>query len=186
MFGTTARTWPAFVARRYTDAGEKNTVASPYDTYALGGAKGRWMSGGYFELGEDEALVIRVPETPAHYQGIQLTDMWFASLEHGNQISSLTTNQAVLAPDGAYYYVISRVDPGYANWLDAGGLTRGTFLIRWDGVQGALAKSEFPFAEVFPLEALEAAIPAFERVGEEERERVRRERRRHLQRRAHR
>jgi hypothetical protein len=186
MFGTTARTWPAFLNRRYTESQEKNSVALPYDTYALGGAKGRWMSGGYFELTEDEALLIRIPKSRAHYQGIQLTDMWFASLEHGNQVSSLSTSQAILAPDGAYYHVISREDPGYANWLDTGGLARGSFLVRWDGVQGELDENEFPSAEMMKLETLETAIPAFSRVTEADREEVRRDRRRHLQLRAHR
>lgn len=38
MLSTTALTWPAFVNRRYIDARDVNTVAPPYDTYALGGA----------------------------------------------------------------------------------------------------------------------------------------------------
>ncbi len=186
MFGTTARTWPAFVVRRYVEAGKPNTVAPPYDTYALGGAKGRWMSGGYFELAPGEAMLLELPSTAAQYQAVQLTDMWFASLEHGNQVSSLTATQSVEAPDGSYYYVISREDPGYANWLDAGGLSRGTFLIRWDGVLGELAEDQFPSARRIDSSDLREAIPGFSMVSEEERERVRRDRRRHLQLRSHR
>lgn len=186
MFGTTARTWPAFVARRYVDAQPKNTIAPPYDTYALGGAKGRWMSGGYFELADDEALLLRIPKTRAAYQAIQLADMWFASLEHGNQVSSLTARQSVLAPDDAYYYVISREDPGYANWLDAGALERGTFLVRWDGVRGEIDESLFPSARVIDRNRVAEAIPGFTRVDEAQRERTRAERRRHLQLRSHR
>jgi hypothetical protein len=186
MFGTTARTWPAFVARRYVDAQPANSAAAPYDTYSLGGAKGRWMSGGYFELAPGEALLIRIPQTAAHYQAIQLADMWLASLEHGNQVSSLSTTQSILAPDGAYYYVVSPDDPGYANWLDTGGLTRGTFLMRWDGVLGELAPSQYPSARLVDLRALAESIPAFSTVSAVEREQVRRDRRRHLQLRAHR
>jgi len=187
VFGTTARTWPKFLARRYVEAREPNTVAAPYDTYAVGGAKGRWMSGGAFLLAsDDEVLVVRVPKTRAPYQAIQLTDMWFASLEHGNQISSLSARQSVLSPDGAYYYVISREDPGHANWLDAGALRRGTFLLRWDGVMGELPPESFPRAQLVRRDALPDSIPGFEPVSPDERERVRRERRRHLQLRAHR
>jgi len=186
MFATTARTWPAFVTRRYVDAREPNTIAPPYDTYALGGAKGRWMSGGYFKLAPDEALLLEMPSTAAHYQAVQLTDMWMASLEHGNQVSSLATSQSVLAPDGSYYYVISQEDPGYANWLDAGGLARGTFLMRWDGVRGALAEGQFPLARLVTREELDKAIPGFSSVSAEERTQVRRDRRHHLQLRSHR
>ena len=186
MFGTTARTWPAFVDRRYVAARPPNTVVPPRDTYALGGVKGRWMSGGYFELGPGEALLVRMPATRAKYQAVQLTDMWFASLEYGNQISSLNATQSLPSPDGAYYYVISQDDPGFANWLDAGALTRGTFLLRWDGVQGELEAKEFPTARLISLEEVAAAIPGFVAVDEQERERVRSERRRHLQKRSHR
>lgn len=186
VFGTTARTWPAFVEKRYSGARDKNTVAPPYDTYSLGGAKGRWMSGGYFELGTDQALVVRVPKTRAHYQAIQLTDMWFASLEHGNQVSSLTSSQSTLASDGAYYYVISQSDPGVQNWLDVGNLARGTFLLRWDGLMGELDEREFPSAYVVSISELEAQVPSFKRVSEADREETRRARRQHLQLRSHR
>ncbi len=186
VFGASARTWPAFVARRYVAASEPNSVTPPRDTYALGGVRGRWMSGGHFELGSGEALLLRMPATRAKYQAVQLTDMWFASLEYGNQVSSLNTKQSVLSPDGAYYYVISQEDPGFANWLDAGALTRGTFLLRWDGVRGDLPEDVFPHARRISLAEVAGAIPGFVAVGEGERERVRSERRRHLQHRSHR
>ena len=186
MFGTTARTWPAFVERRYAGAREPNSVAPPYDTYALGGAKGRWMSGGYFKLDEGKALVVRMPQTSADYQALQLTDMWFASLEHGNQVSSLTTQQSVQAPDGAYWYVIANEDPGYANWLDAGAIRRGTFLLRWDGVEGELGENQFPSAELLSLDAITERIPGFEVMTPEARYETRRLRRQHLQLRSHR
>ncbi len=165
MFSTTARTWPAFVARRYREARPANAVSPPYDTYSLGGAKGRWMSGGYFELGPGQALLLRMPKTRAGYQAVQLTDMFFASLESANQVSSLTSKQSRLAPDGAYYYVISQRDPGYANWLDSGALARGTFLLRWDGVQGTLPAEEFPSSRIVSLASMQDEIPGFESVG---------------------
>ena len=186
MFGTTARTWPAFVNRRYVEAREPNKIAPPYDTYALGGAKGRWMSGGYFELAPDQALVLRIPKTRAHYQAIQLADMWMASLEHANQISSLTSKQSVLGPDDAYYYVISQEDPGYANWLDSGALARGLFMVRWDGVLGEIPPEQFPSAQLVERSRVAAVVPGFSPISEAERERVRRDRRRHLQLRSHR
>jgi hypothetical protein len=186
MFATTARNWPAFVARRYQRPELINNISPPYDTYALGGARGRWMSGGSFALPPGEALVLRMPKTRAAYQAVQLADVWMASLEYANQISSLNTTQSELAPDGAYYYVISQEDPGYPNWLDAGALSRGVFMLRWDGVRGTLAEAEFPSARSVALEDLPEAIPGFTTVDEAERARVRAERRRHMQLRSHR
>ena len=144
------------------------------------------MSGGYFDLEEGQALVVRMPATSAKYQAVQLTDMWFASLEHANQVSSLTTKQSVSAPDGAFYYVVSQSDPGYANWLDSGALSRGTLLLRWDGVEGELVPEQFPTAQLVSLEAVPQTIPGFERVSAEQRASVRSQRRRHLQLRSHR
>ena len=103
-----------------------------------------------------------------------------------NQVSSLNSAQSVMSPDGAYYYVISQDDPGFANWLDAGALSRGTFLLRWDGVRGELEAKEFPTARLISLEEVSGAIPGFVAVDAQERERVRSERRRHLQQRSHR
>ena len=186
MFKSTAETWPAFVSRRYVAAVAPNTVTLPRDTYALGGVRGRWMSGGYFEIAPGEALLVRLPTSEAKYQAIQLTDMWFASLEYGNQISSLNAKQSILSPDGAYYYVISQEDPGFPNWLDSGGLLRGIFLLRWDGVVGPLPRDRFPTARKLSVGDVAGEIPGFTSVGEGDRERVRGERRRHLQHRSHR
>ena len=144
------------------------------------------MSGGHFVLEPGQALVLRMPATRAQYQAVQLTDMWYASLEHGNQVSSLTTGQSVLGPDGAYWYVIANADPGHANWLDAGSLRRGTFMIRWDGVQGELPAEQFPSSEVVAIDELASHIPGFTAVDEAERAKTRRARRKHLQLRSHR
>jgi uncharacterized caspase-like protein len=39
------------------------------------------------------------------------------------------------APDGAYYYVIAKTDPGAANWLDTMGAARGVIQLSYDGVR---------------------------------------------------
>ena len=186
MFRTTALNWPTFVQKRYIDARPANTVIPPIDTYRMGGAKGRWLSSGHFDLAEDEALLIRMPATDAAYQGIQLTDLWYASLEHGNQISSLTTQQSAGAPDDAFYYVVSSTDPRYPNWLDTGALSRGTMILRWDGMTKPLTEAEWPSARVLKKGEVAAAIPGFYAVDETSRINTRAERRRHLQLRANR
>lgn len=91
-----------------------------------------------------------------------------------------------MSPDGAFYYVVSREDPGFANWLDAGALDRGTFLLRWDGVRGALAEDQFPSARLIDLDAVSDLIPGFVAVSAEDRDAVRSSRRRHMQLRSHR
>jgi hypothetical protein len=177
----TALSWPRFVNQRYVEAFGPNVVPGLIDTYSLGGVEGRWMANGYFELPAGKALVIKAWPTGADYQAIQLCDMWFASLEYGNRVTSLNTTQSLLSPDGAYYYVISREDPGHANWLDAGELDRGVFLMRYDGVEGEIPIAAHPSASLVDLSDLEHRIPGFVRVSGSEREEVRAARRRHLQ-----
>ena len=173
--------WPDFVNRRYVDAGPANVLSPLVDTYKLGGAKGRWMATGHFEVPDGKALVIKTFPTSAQYQGIQLTDMWFQSLEAGNQVSSLTTRQALLSPDGAYYFVVSAGDPGHANWLDPGAFQRGTMLLRFDGVRGEIPADQHPSTQLVDFADLPDVIPGYSKVSAADRDAVRRARRQHLQ-----
>lgn len=175
--------WPTIAHRAYVSALPVNTLPAPHDTHAQGGVHGRWMATGHYRLDPGTALVVRMPATEASYQAIQLTDLWFAALERGNRISSLTTHQAVAAPDGAYYHVVAAEDPGAPNWLDAGGFERGIVLLRYDGLPAPLPESQQPSAQLIALPDLPDAVPGFEPVGEAERQRARQVRRRHLQRR---
>lgn len=180
MFTASAATWPA-VVQRFEQRLPANRLSLPHDTYSQGGAKGRWMSSGHFDLSDGDALVIVMPQTAAAYQAIQLTDRWFASLEYANNVSSLNTIQSDLAPDGRFYYVLSATDPGYPNWLDTGGHLKGTMLLRWDGLTEALAEAQQPIVHKLPLPELGRVIPGEPTVTEDERKRIRAARRRHLQ-----
>lgn len=153
--------WPAFVRARYQNALVPNTMLEPSDPGAVGGVAGRWMSGGFFDLKADEALIVTTYPTDANYQGIQLTDPWFSSLEYANRQSSLTTDQAYLSPDGAYRFVLAGSDPGIQNWLDTTGLAQGTILLRFDGSSyKSFPREKFPKAEKVKLSELKAHLPA--------------------------
>ena len=173
--------WPGFVQQRYVDEQLLNRVSSLIDTETVGGAEGRWMAHGVHNLQEDEVLLLKMPPTSARYQAIQLADMWFASLEYADCITSLNDAQSIVAADGNTYYVISATDPGYPNWLDAEGGKRGVFLLRYDGVNGVIDKSLWPEARLLKREALRTAIPGYREASAQERQSTLRERRRHVQ-----
>ena len=175
--------WPAFVEQRYRQVREANVLSPPLDTSQLGGVKGRWMVSGHFEIPAGQALLVRTTPTAARYQAVQITDLWFASLEYANGTGSYTRSQSTLASDGAYYYVISAQDPGYANWLSTGGLERGTILLRYDGMTAALAAEDWPQATLVTAEEIPNKIPGFVTFSEEERAEQIRARRAHIQRR---
>lgn len=153
--------WPEFVRRFYDEGIPVNTLTPPLDPSAGGGVKERWMAFGHFDLADDEALVITTWPTGADYQGIQLTDMWFASLEYANAQSSLSADQAQLGSDGAFHFVIAGSDPGVRNWLDTQRFRQGVILLRYDGMRGKeIPRERWPRARKVKLSELRESLPA--------------------------
>lgn len=157
----TVEVWPNFVLEKYVKAIPVNTLIAPMDPSTMGGVKGRWMSEGHFDLADDEALLVTTWPTSANYQGIQLTDPWFSSLEYANRQTSLTADQAFRSADGAYHMVIAARDPGVQNWLDTTGLSQGVILLRYDGMkETAFPKDKWPTATKVKLSDLKKYLPA--------------------------
>jgi len=177
-----ARHWPETVARGLARI-PANTIGAPFDAGPLGGVPGRWMARGNFELGPGEALVVRTWPMPGNYQGIQLADLWFSSLEYANRQTSLTGDQARLSPDGSYWFVVAAEDPGYTNWLDTTGRHRGVMLLRFDGMNGQpFDPARAPIARKVRLSELAAVLPpGTPRVTSAERTAAIAVRRRHVQ-----
>ena len=97
-----------------------------------GGAWG-YVTGTKYLLGDDEALVITMEPDDARYFSIQLQDAWGRTLD-----PRFTTNRnnsgSIPNPDETITYVITRKDPGVANWLDTRGYGSGSVIMRWQGV----------------------------------------------------
>ena len=181
----TVKVWPDFVLEKYVKTIPVNTLVPPMDPSKLGGVKGRWMSEGHFDLADDEALIVTTWPSSADYQGIQLTDLWFSSVEYANRQSSLTADQAYKSNDGAFRFVISAKDPGIENWLDTGGLHQGVILLRYDGMkEPEFPKAHYPSAIKVRLADLKRALPADTPTFTTDMRRAEiAERRRHIQRR---
>jgi hypothetical protein len=179
----TVKTWPEFVRARYVEGLPANTLPPPKDPSSYGGVKGRWMTEGRFDLADDEALIVTTWPTSANYQGIQLANLWFSSLEYANRQSSLSRDQAFQSSDGAYHFVIAAKDPGIQNWLDTDGMRQGIILLRYDGMkEPEFDKAKWPTIVKVKLadlrKSLAADTPAFS--GELRTAQIA-ERRRHVQ-----
>ena len=87
----------------------------------------------YFELGDDEALVIEVVPPECEYWMIALHNHWMETLDYVNHQSALNCQSAQLEADGSVRFVVAGRDPGVANWLDTAGHRRGTVGVRWVG-----------------------------------------------------
>lgn len=88
---------------------------------------------GYFDIAEDEALVVTLRPPECEYWNIQLANHWLESLDAPNTPSSINLASAVPDEDGSVPVVISLRDPGRPNWLDTQGHRRGAIALRWVG-----------------------------------------------------
>jgi hypothetical protein len=147
-----------------------NTLTSPQST--PGGLASQRSSIGHYELAEDEALVISVPEcTDCAYQAIQIGSDWYASTDYETHQTSLTKAQAQVDPDGKMRFVISETPPGgtpIANWLETTGHRTGAIMLRWQRLTRDLDASDGPVAEVMPLADVPTRVPHFTPLTPEE------------------
>jgi hypothetical protein len=153
--------------RRYLEVTRGIVARSPANTLPQlylstdGGVRTQVSTAGHFELGPDEALIVTTRPSDAAYQGFQLGNLWFESLEYGDRLTSYTTAQARLSSDGVYRFVISARDPGVHNWLDTTGHHRGLMLLRWQG-GGMLTEDHQPEVEKVGLADVRGRFPADE------------------------
>jgi hypothetical protein len=142
-----------------------NTLTEPRKT--PGGLTTQFSSAGHYELGDDQAMIVTVPDAgkaTAPYQGIQLGSMWYISLDYVNHQTSLTADQARTDPDGMMRFVIGERDPGVANWLECAGHRRGYVQIRWQRLTRDLRPADGPRAEVVRFADLPALLPYYEQA----------------------
>ena len=103
-----------------------------------------------YELGHDEALIIETGKPEAAYWGISLGTWWWETTDHVHHHSSINGHQAVLDSDGKFRAVLTRRDPGVANWLDPVCWDVGIILLRWYRAQHEqrVVTKKVPFAEL--------------------------------------
>lgn len=87
----------------------------------------------YFDLADDEALVVECTPPACEYWMIALHNHWMETLDYVNHQATLNCHSAVLEPDGSARFVVAVRDPGVPNWLDTASHHRGTVGVRWVG-----------------------------------------------------
>ena len=117
------------------------------------------QSAGYFQLADDQALVLTIDPGDATYFVVPVTNDWTITDNYWDQQTSLNNVQAK-AIDGVYTIVISPTDPGVANWVSTGGLNQGTISIRFQDLP--LDPTHLPTvqSQVVPLSQLAGVLPA--------------------------
>ncbi len=110
---------------------EANTLRNPPQSWEGIGASSSLFSGGWFDLSDDEALIIEVSQVEATFWIAELSNFWFESLDYATRLTCYTGHQAYLDSDGIYRFVIAHQDPGVPNWLDTAGHQEGNWAFRW-------------------------------------------------------
>ncbi|NDZ96039.1 hypothetical protein G3I13_05340 [Streptomyces sp. SID6673] len=156
MLTSRINTWFNFPKWFYLDE-PVNTFTAPRLT--PGGLATQSSSVGHFRLADNEAMVITVPKSEAPYQGFQLGSMWYISLDYVNHQTSLNSAQAQVDPDGMIRMVVSRRNPGVANWIETTGRTTGIMQFRWQRTDHPIPSEGGPTAQVIDIDDVEAHLP---------------------------
>ena len=86
---------------------------------------------GYWQLEQNEALVIEATPPACDYWNFQLNNIWMESLDYRYFPITLNKSSATCQDDGSVRIVVAHADPGVPNWIDTCGHDRGTMCWRW-------------------------------------------------------
>ncbi len=135
FIGNTARLFADWAAS-YRGRPNELPPADQKVCHAAGGDPNIFYYHSYFELAEDEALVIevaRIPECLAW--NLQTDNYWMESLDYRYHRIHLNKHTAKYRADGGVTMVLAHRDPGVDNWLDTAGHRLGTLCFRWIGAK---------------------------------------------------
>ena len=150
---------PAYYWQRIVLNIPMQSISQPHLTGALGGLLTQLSCGGWTRLGDDEAAIITIDPVDAAYRNVQLYNLWGASLDYRDHLTSLNNSQMTAGPDGRLTFVISSRDPGIANWLDNLGIGEVTVMMRWQGLS-ATAKEPSVGMTIVKFAELDSALPS--------------------------
>jgi hypothetical protein len=114
--------------------GEPNTVDDPYPvpTATFGWAAGdAAYAMGRFELGPDEALVVRGRSPACRFWNLCLWNPYLHTFDYDRGRVTINGGQIALEDDGSWEIVIAAADPGRPNWVSTQGHERGLLWFRW-------------------------------------------------------
>lgn len=100
----------------------------------IGGDPNIFYYHSYYELAEEEALVIEVERIPdCDNWNFQVDNYWMESLDYRYLKIHVNKHTAHYNDDGSVTIVVAESDPGHPNWLETAGHRQGTMAFRWIG-----------------------------------------------------
>jgi hypothetical protein len=86
---------------------------------------------GWFELADDEVLLIELRPPACEFWNFQLANYWLESLDYRYFPVHLNKLTARYRDDGSVRIVVAKEDPGVDNWMNTCGRNSGTMCVRW-------------------------------------------------------
>lgn len=121
--------WNGYVQKGF-EAATPNVPGAVRST--PGGADNIAYGSCFWDLADDEALVLTCEVPVAQYWGFTIQTMtWFEAGDFPRRQTSLSGDQVTLDQDGRARLVLSKQDPGTPNWIDTEGRPQGMLAYRW-------------------------------------------------------
>lgn len=123
------------------------------------------QSAGYFQLADDQALVLTINPNNAAYFGVPVTNDWTITNNYWDEQTSLNDAQAMSNPDGSYTIVVSPAEPVFGdgtsvwNWVSTGGLNQGTIAIRFQAIDPDNPTNPTVSSQVVALSDVSSVLP---------------------------
>lgn len=108
----------------------------------------------FWQVPEDEALIVRVRPPQAAYWAVEFGNYWWETMDYRYRLCSTNCHHAQLEDSGELLLVVSHSDPGVPNWLDPSGHGEGYIALRWMNADAYPR----PECEQVPVDQLQAAL----------------------------
>ena len=122
-----------------------------------GGAENIAYGSGFWDLTDDQVLLITCEVPDADYWNFQIHTMaWFESGDFAHRQTSINDAQAHVDADGRVRLAVAHHDPGIPNWIDTEGRPVGLLAYRWVRARTL----PVPRAELVAIDELAELLPA--------------------------
>ena len=119
------------------------------------------QSNGYFQLADDEALILTIDPASAGFFTVPVYNDWTITGDYWNQQTSLNNYQSVANLDGTTYtMVVSPTDPLVRNWVSTGGLNQGIISMRFQNLDPDSLDTPTVGSQVVKIADLRDDLPA--------------------------
>jgi hypothetical protein len=87
-------------------------------------------TGAWWELDDDEAVVVEGPLPSARYWAVQIFNRWLESPDYRYLKVAINSAEVKPRPDGTFRVVLAHRNPGAVNWLETAGHRAGQICLR--------------------------------------------------------